>query len=121
MRANVKSRKRPAKRGRTKRTRPEIELPPHSDWRTTDVDEINRRRLRARDEQPRIRNLDPRQPIFSNFEVRSRSGMTYHVEIRDLANRTRKRGKRCWAPYPWWGKPWPSRIVCPSHGTRTKR
>ena len=63
------------KRTSKKRTRPEFALPPRSDWRTTDVDEINRRRLRAREEQPRI---------FSNFEVQSRSGMTYHVEIRDL-------------------------------------
>jgi hypothetical protein len=62
-------------------------LPPAGDWRTTDEDEINRRRLRAREERPRIRNLDPQHPIFSNFEVRSRSGMTYFVEIRDLAER----------------------------------
>jgi len=87
MRAKTKTPKRPAKRARAKRTRQEIAVPPPSDWRTSDVDEINRRRLRARDEQPRIRNLDPRQSIFSNFEIRSRSGMTYHVEIRDLANR----------------------------------
>ena len=65
----------------------EIRLPAVGDWRTTDEDEINRRRLRAREERPRIRNLDPRHPVFSNFEVHSRSGMTYHVEVRDLAGR----------------------------------
>jgi hypothetical protein len=65
--------------------RDEVRFPAAGDWRTTDEDEINRRRLRAPEERPRIRNLDPRHPIFSNFEVRSRSGMTYFVEIRDLA------------------------------------
>ena len=30
-------------------------------WRTTDVEEINRRRLRTREEQPRIRDLAKRQ------------------------------------------------------------
>ncbi|HVU23125.1 MAG TPA: DEAD/DEAH box helicase [Opitutus sp.] len=65
----------------------EIKLPPATDWRTTDRDEINRRILRAREEQPRIRNLPPRHPIFSNFEVQSRSGLGYEVEVRDLAQR----------------------------------
>ena len=87
MQARAETRTRRRKRISKKRTRPEIALPHQSDWRTTDVDEINRRRLRAREEQPRIRNLDSRHRIFSNFEVQSRSGMTYHVEIRDLAKR----------------------------------
>src|ERR1043166_6706743 len=65
----------------------EIQLPHATDWRTTDQDEINRRILRAREEGPSIRNLDPRQAIFSNFEVKSRSGVTYEVEVRDLAQR----------------------------------
>lgn len=65
----------------------EIQLPHATDWRTTDEDEINRRIVRAREEQPPIRNLDPRHPIFSNFEVKSRSGVTYEVEVRDLARR----------------------------------
>ncbi len=39
------------------------------DWRTTDQEEIERRRQRARDERPRVVNLDPRHPIFSNFAV----------------------------------------------------
>ena len=77
------------KAGQTRRRKSaaEIKLPAASDWRTTDQDEINRRRIRAREEQPRIRNLHPQHTIFSNFEIRSQSGMTYFVEIRDLANR----------------------------------
>lgn len=64
-----------------------ISIPAAHDWRTTDDDEINRRRLRAQSEDFAIRNLDARNRIFSNFQVRSGSGFTYSVEIRDLAGR----------------------------------
>jgi hypothetical protein len=59
---------------------------PHN-WRTTDEDEINRRRARARTEEFRISNADPRHPIFSDFRVRSGSGLTYSVEVRDVRQR----------------------------------
>lgn len=62
-------------------------LPAASDWRTTDEDELLKRRLRAEEEKPRIRNLDPSHPVFSRFEVRSASGMQYEAEIRDVATR----------------------------------
>ncbi len=62
-------------------------LPPPTDWRTTDADELARRKLRARDERHQITNVDPAYPIFANFEVRSPSGMTYRAEIRDVASR----------------------------------
>src|SRR5713101_3449696 len=65
----------------------EIEVPSPHDWRTTDADEINRRRLRAREESFRITNADAAHPIFSNFRVQSASGMTYSVEVRDLRQR----------------------------------
>lgn len=57
---------------------------PVSNWRTTDQDEINRRRLRAAKETMRFRNLTPEYPVFSNFSVESASGQTYHVELRNL-------------------------------------
>ena len=57
------------------------------DWRTTDQEEIELRQRRALEEQPRIRNLEPAWRIFSQFEVISRSGMTYSVELRSLAER----------------------------------
>lgn len=66
---------------------PELTLPPEHDWRTTDEDEINRRRKRAREESFVIRNREPRFPIFSNFTVGSASGLSYAVEIRDVAGR----------------------------------
>jgi hypothetical protein len=63
---------------------PEIAVPSPHNWRTTDEDEINRRRARARTEDFRISNTDPRHPIFSNFRVQSGSGLTYAVEVRDV-------------------------------------
>jgi len=65
----------------------DIKVPSVHDWRTTDADEINKRRLRAREESFTISNLDPRHPVFSNFRVKSRSGLTYSVEVRDLGQR----------------------------------
>ena len=61
------------------------DVPPVSNWRTTDQDEINRRRLRAAKEAMSFRNLTPEQPVFSNFSVASASGQTYQVELRQLA------------------------------------
>ncbi len=69
------------------KTSAQLQVPPAHNWRTTDQDEINRRRERAHSEQFRILNEDPRHPIFSNFKVSSSSGMSYLVEIRDIANR----------------------------------
>jgi hypothetical protein len=62
----------------------QIEVPSVHNWRTTDQDEINRRRARAQTEEFRIANTNPRHPIFSNFKVNSSSGLTYSVEVRDI-------------------------------------
>ena len=70
-----------------KRFASDIKVPPAHDWRTTDQDEINKRRLRARTEALHIANSNTAHPILSNFRVRSGSGMTYSVEIRDIAGR----------------------------------
>ncbi len=45
-------------------TRSAVQLPPADDWRTTDQDEINRRRLRAREEAPDVVNRDGRYPFI---------------------------------------------------------
>lgn len=64
------------------------EIPvPATDWRTTDQDEILRRIQRARDEKHSISNLHPEHPVISTFAVKSPSGMTYQVEIRDVKDR----------------------------------
>jgi hypothetical protein len=72
---------------RARRPDPARLLPPVTDWRTTDADEILNRQLRAREERPRIVNLAPAHPVFSDFAVHSSSGLDYRVEIRDIANR----------------------------------
>lgn len=61
--------------------------PSAHNWATTDDDEIARRRWRALEEPFHIANIDAGFPIYSNFRVRSGSGMTYLVELRDLATR----------------------------------
>ena len=66
---------------------PLADRPADEDWRTTDQEEIERRRLRAQAEAPAITNRDPRHAVFSNFDVHSPSGVTYEVEIRDLQAR----------------------------------
>lgn len=66
---------------------PKMEVPSQHNWRTTDEDEINRRRVRASTEQFRISNTDPRHPVYSNFRVQSASGLAYLVEIRDVGQR----------------------------------
>src|SRR5258706_2027688 len=70
-----------------RKPKPEIEVPSPHNWRTTDEDEINRRRARAQTEDFRISNHHPRHPIFSNFRVQSGSGLIYSVEIRDVRQR----------------------------------
>ncbi|MEY2410047.1 MAG: hypothetical protein QOF48_2717 [Verrucomicrobiota bacterium] len=69
------------------KTKRAIETPSIHNWRTTDEDEINRRRWRAQTESFTISNRDARHPIFSNFHVKSGSGLTYSVEVRDLGQR----------------------------------
>ena len=78
------------------------DLPPVSNWRTTDQDEINRRRLRAARETMRFRNLTPEQPFFSNFSVESASGQTYQVELRSLKPLARR---WFWRPRRFWQRP----------------
>lgn len=65
-----------------------IPLPSAGDWRSTDEIEILRRIQRAREEKHAISNLQPEHPVFSTFGVKSPSGMTYQVEVRDVAERS---------------------------------
>src|ERR1022692_4958593 len=69
---------------KTSNSNPKLKLRPAHDWRTTDTDEINKRRQRASEESFVITNTDARHPIFSNFRVKSASGLTYSVEIRNV-------------------------------------
>ena len=53
-------------------------------WLTSDEDEIERRRLRGRNEAIRIEALEPDQEFFGAFLARSDNRKSYHVEIRSL-------------------------------------
>ncbi len=72
---------------RVRRSDPARLLPPVTDWRTTDADEVLKRQVRAREERPQVVNLTPAHAVFSDFEVHSRSGINYRVEIRDVVGR----------------------------------
>ena len=73
----------PSPRGRKKAARPP--LPPG--WRTTDEDEIERRRQRAAGEPLAVEALEPGHPVFGTFRVSSETGSSYEVEIRSLSER----------------------------------
>lgn len=54
------------KRKRGKKSAKPKMLPEH-DWRTSDADELLKRRLRAQDEVFKVTNLSPDHPVYSNF------------------------------------------------------
>lgn len=56
-------------------------------WRTTDEDEIQRRRQRAASEPLSVETLEPDHPVFGTFRVSSETGSSYEVEIRSLSER----------------------------------
>ncbi len=53
-------------------------------WQTSDEEEIERRRQRAREETIRIEPLEPEHDPFGSFSARSASAEPYCVEIRSL-------------------------------------
>jgi superfamily II DNA or RNA helicase len=61
-------------------------------WSTTDEDEVALRRWRGRTEIAALEALEPKQPIFGTFRIRSESGSRYEVEIRALASATNSCG-----------------------------
>src|SRR5947208_8539299 len=73
------------KKKTSRRARNVLNKPPLHGWRTSDEDELNLRRWRGRTELARIEALEPQYGSFGTFRVRSSSGSTYEVEIRDLA------------------------------------
>jgi superfamily II DNA or RNA helicase len=60
---------------------------PKGGWRTTDAQEIEKRRARGREEPITVGNLEPDEPFYSTFAVASQAtGMRYTVEIRSLVD-----------------------------------
>jgi hypothetical protein len=58
--------------------------PPLPGWLSNDADEIERRRWRGQTEILGVEALEPAQPYFGSFRVRSASGGGYDIEIRSL-------------------------------------
>ena len=73
---------------KTSRARAVIERPPQlTGWHTSDDQEIALRGWRGRTEIAAIEPLEPKQPMFGAFRVRSESGSSYEIEIRNLDQR----------------------------------
>jgi superfamily II DNA or RNA helicase len=75
---------RPAKRSRGQAKRVIERAPPLQGWQSDDADEIERRRWRGQTEIADVELLEPAQPVFGRFRVRSASGGSYDVEIRSM-------------------------------------
>src|SRR5438552_8784939 len=84
---------RPRGASKKARARAVLDRPPQPQgWNTTDEEEIALRRWRGRMEIGAIEALEPRQPVFGTFRVRSESGSIYEVEIRSLDSATNSCG-----------------------------
>ena len=78
----------PRRRARKTRARRVIErAPPLQGWLSNDEDEIERRRWRGQTEILGVEALEPAHPYFGSFSVRSASGGSYEIELRDLTGR----------------------------------
>jgi hypothetical protein len=78
----------PRRRARKTRARRVIErAPPLQGWLSNDEDEIERRRWRGQTEILGVEALEPAHPYCGSFSVRSASGGSYEIELRDLTGR----------------------------------
>ncbi len=66
------------------RTRKTQQRPRFTGWSTSDADEIERRRLRGREEAIRIEPVDRADRFYGAFLAHSKGGHAYRVEIRSL-------------------------------------
>ncbi len=78
--AAMTAKKKTKKRSNKKRTTPSFQ-----GWRTSDQDEIERRRQRGAVEPYRIETLVNEYPFYGDYRVHSSNGGGYEVEIRSLA------------------------------------
>lgn len=78
---------------RKPRSRVVLDRPPETlGWKTSDEEQIELRRWRGRTEITAVELLEPREPVFGTFRVRSDSGGSYDVEIRSLDQRVNSCG-----------------------------
>ena len=81
-----------AARRKKSKARKVLEKPPVLGWKTSDDDEVALRRWRGRTEIQKVESLEANFSTFGTFRVRSASGGSYDVEIRDLKNRNNSCG-----------------------------
>ncbi|HEC12494.1 MAG TPA: DEAD/DEAH box helicase [Acidiferrobacteraceae bacterium] len=74
-----------AKNNTKKRSTRKQTTPSFQGWRTSDQDEIERRRQRGAVEPGRIETVAGGDPFYGDYRVRSGNGGCYEVEIRSLA------------------------------------
>ena len=72
------------KKKTSKRAKRKPANPPVQGWRTTDQDEIERRRQRGAEAEFRIEAVSKVHPFFGDYRVHSETGGSYVVEIRSL-------------------------------------
>jgi len=72
------------KKAPRKRKHDALAKPRFQGWLSTDAEEIERRRLRGREEPIRVEALEANSAFFGAFLARSGSGGSYRVEIRSL-------------------------------------
>ncbi len=60
-------------------------VPTDYDWRSTDEQEVARRKMRALEEKPVVVPREPEWGVFGSYEIRSSSGHFYKVESVDPA------------------------------------
>ncbi len=73
-----------ARKGQGRGRRVIERAPAMQGWRTSDEEEIDRRRWRGQTEIGEFEALEPLQRYFGSYRVRSASGGSYEVEIRSL-------------------------------------
>src|SRR5271165_297183 len=72
---------------KTSKARKVLEKPQILGWKTSDDDEIRLRQWRGQADLAKIEALEPQFGPFGAFRVRSTTGCSYDVEIRDLVGR----------------------------------
>ena len=75
------------RKGPTRARRVLDRAPPLQGWLSNDEDEIERRRWRGQTEILGVEALEPAEPYFGTFRVRSAAGGSYEVELRSLTER----------------------------------
>jgi superfamily II DNA or RNA helicase len=87
--AKKTDKQKPRRKGRARAV---LEKPVEQGWRTSDEEEVARRRWRGQTEIVGIEALEAEHPLFGTFRTRSDTGGSYEVEIRSFEGLTNSCG-----------------------------